>query len=137
VHRDFTPDNLILGDDGILKLVDFNVAQQSLENNVTGSIVGKQCYIPIEQIRGQANPQSDIYALGATLHFLLTGHDPEPLSVSHPQQINLGVSDSLDVIVAKATEIECEQRIQNVSEIRALLEEGCTISLADKQSTIA
>src|SRR6185295_5237035 len=86
VHRDFTPENLILDQDGTLKLIDFNVAQE-LEESATRTIVGKHSYLPPEQFRGKACPQSDIYALGATLYFLLTGEEPEPITVAHPQKL--------------------------------------------------
>jgi serine/threonine protein kinase len=120
VHRDFAPDNLILGNDGVLKLVDFNVAQQA-ENTVTGTIVGKQSYVPPEQLRGMATPASDIYALGATLHFLLTGFDPEPLYVSHPMEIAAHVSKELDGLVARCTQLDEVNRFKSVSEIQEYL----------------
>ncbi len=79
VHRDFTPDNLILSEDGTLKLLDFSVAQ-SVTSNVTGSVVGKPHYIAPEQFRGKSSSQSDIYSMGATLYFLATGKQPEPIT---------------------------------------------------------
>lgn len=79
VHRDFTPDNLILSDDGKLKLLDFSVAQ-SVTSNVTGSVVGKPHYIAPEQFRGKSCSQSDIYSMGATLYFLASGKQPEPIT---------------------------------------------------------
>ncbi len=116
VHRDFAPDNLILSEDGTLKLVDFNVAQQS-EGAFTGTIVGKQSYVPPEQLRGMATPQSDIYALGATLYFLLTGENAEPLSVSHPREKVANVSEQMDELVARCTQLEEETRFKSASEI--------------------
>lgn len=116
VHRDFAPDNLILSEDGTLKLVDFNVAQQA-EDAFTGSIVGKQSYVPPEQLRGMATPQSDIYALGATLYFLLTGEDPEPLSESHPREKFPHISEQLDEIVARCTRLDEETRFKSAAEI--------------------
>lgn len=120
VHRDFAPDNLILGEDDVLKLVDFNVAQQA-ENTMTGTIVGKQSYVPPEQLRGMATPASDIYAMGATLHFLLTGYDPEPLSVSHPKEIAPHVTTKTDNIVARCTSLDSADRFNSVSEIQDAL----------------
>ncbi|MFA6210909.1 MAG: protein kinase [Candidatus Obscuribacterales bacterium] len=116
VHRDFTPENLILRNDGILKLIDFNVARQ-VESNATGSVVGKPAYLPPEQFRGQPVSQSDIYGMGATLSYLLTGKEPEPISVSHPRELNKGVSRSLDQIVAKATAINLKDRYANCEQI--------------------
>ncbi len=116
VHRDFTPDNLILGKDGVLKLIDFNVAQEEAEATTTGTVVGKHAYLPPEQFRGMPVPQSDIYAFGATLQFLLTGEDPEPISVSKPQESRADVSNGLNHIVERATALELEERYQSIGE---------------------
>ncbi len=116
VHRDFTPENLILGSDGLLKLIDFNVARQ-LESSTTGSVVGKPAYLPPEQFRGQSVCQSDIYSMGATLSFILTGKQPEPISVSHPKIESNSISQKLDQIVAKATAINVKDRYYHCEEI--------------------
>ena len=116
VHRDFTPDNLILQRDGTLKLIDFNVAQQ-VEATVTGTVVGKHAYLPPEQFRGMPTSQSDIYACGATLHFLLTGADPEPISQSHPAKQVPALSAGMDHIVAHATQLDCGQRYENIEQM--------------------
>ena len=116
VHRDFTPDNLILRNDGTLKLVDFNVAQQK-EATATGTVVGKHAYLPPEQFRGMPNTQSDVYAMGATLHFLVTGEDPEPISPSHPRELIPELSVDFDRIVAQATAIDLAVRYHTAAEI--------------------
>lgn len=116
VHRDFTPDNLILRKDGTLKLVDFNVAQQT-DSTATGTVVGKHAYLPPEQFRGQPTTQSDIYAMGATLYYLLVGEDPEPISMVFPREAEASVSEQLDAIVAKATAIEPQRRYQKSEDI--------------------
>ena len=115
IHRDFTPDNLILQADGKLKLIDFNVARESDEGK-TGTIVGKHAYVPPEQFRGKPSVQSDIYAMGATVHFLLTGLDPEPISQSSPAA-QVAVSAGMDMLVQKCTVLDAEKRIQSVAEI--------------------
>lgn len=116
VHQDFTPDNLILDAKGTLKLIDFNVARQSVSNR-TGTIVGKQGYLPPEQFRGEPTAQSDLYAMGATLHFLLTGTQPEPMSVSHPKTQKPEVSDWMDNLVAKATSMDANERHASAGEV--------------------
>jgi tRNA A-37 threonylcarbamoyl transferase component Bud32 len=121
VHRDFTPDNLILGKDGILKLVDFNVAQQT-ESTATGTVVGKHAYLPPEQFRGRPTPQSDIYALGATLVYLLTGEDPEPITCSHPILQREDISSELDQIVARATALDTTKRYATIENMALDLE---------------
>ena len=120
VHRDFTPENLLLRKDGTLKLIDFNVAYQS-EQGVVSSVVGKPAYIPPEQFRGTPVPQSDIYAMGGCLHFLLTGQEPEILSSSDPRAACHSVMPALAEIVMKATEPEIADRFADAKEIKAAL----------------
>lgn len=114
VHRDVTPDNLILASDGTLKLVDFNVAHQAASGAVT-TVVGKQAYIAPEQFRGQPTTQSDIYALGGTLFFLLTAEEPDAISTSRPKLVLEELSPRLDEIVAKATNVDASKRYKDVS----------------------
>jgi hypothetical protein len=120
VHRDFTPENLMLTPEGALKLIDFNVAQQ-LEGNAGRTVVGKHAYIPPEQFKGRASRESDIYAMGATLFYLLTGEDPEPISTSRPASVNPAVPAGLDGLVAALTEPNLSNRLGNVEQIRAAL----------------
>jgi serine/threonine protein kinase len=117
IHRDFTPDNLILNKEGMLKLVDFNVAQQT-EATATGTVVGKHAYISPEQFRGRPTPQSDVYSMGATLFYLLTGQAPEPIRASHPKSQRPDVSAEMDAIVARATAFDTKKRYQNVQELK-------------------
>lgn len=116
VHRDITPDNLMLQESGRIKLVDFNVAYQ-VDSSATATVVGKHAYIPAEQFRGKPTPQSDIYALGCSMFFLLTGQEPEPITVAHPHELNKSVSAEIDRIVAKATQSALKDRFQTVDEL--------------------
>ncbi len=109
VHRDLTPDNLIIKSDESIALIDFGVSNEFV-SVATGTLVGKQAYIPPEQIRGKAEPKSDIYAFGATLYFLLVGQDPEPLSVSRAAQALPGVPAEFDELIAACTQLENEDR---------------------------
>jgi tRNA A-37 threonylcarbamoyl transferase component Bud32 len=117
VHRDITPDNLMLQEDGFIKLVDFNVAYQ-VDSSATATVVGKHAYIPAEQFRGKPTPQSDIYSLGGTMFYLLTGKEPEPISTSYPANHSQFVSPELDAIVAKATSTPLDQRYKDVQEFK-------------------
>lgn len=116
VHRDLTPDNVVLREDGALVLIDFGAANE-YEGSATGTLIGKQSYIAPEQFRGKAAPASDIYALGCSLYFLLTGKDPEALSTSHPAEIRADISASVDGLVASCTEMDTEKRIQSAEEL--------------------
>ena len=124
IHRDFTPDNILLKDNGTIVLIDFGAANFFL-GTATGTMIGKQAYIAPEQLRGKACMQSDIYALGATMFYLLTAEDPEPLSVSRPstqataEAIAGGeaISADLDNLIAQCTAMEKEDRPQTAREV--------------------
>jgi hypothetical protein len=116
IHRDLTPDNLVLRNDGELILIDFGAANQFV-GAATGTLVGKQAYIAPEQLRGKAEPQSDLYALGGTLFFLLTGRDPVPLSVSHPKSVLPEISDELDALIADCSTFEISDRIASAKAV--------------------
>ncbi len=122
IHRDLTPDNLILTNKGDIVLIDFGAANQFL-GAATGTIIGKQAYIPAEQLRGKAVLQSDIYALGCTINYLLTGQDPIPLAIAHPAGILDDIDPALDEIVAKCTAFEPEDRYKNIAEVGQALKE--------------
>lgn len=122
VHGDLTPENLIVDSSGSLKLIDFTIAQQS-ESTVTSIIAGKSAYMPPEQFQGLLTTQSDIYALGATLYYLLTGEDPEPISCLHPILIRSDVSSVLDAVVSKCTALDAAQRYPSATAVRKALNE--------------
>jgi tRNA A-37 threonylcarbamoyl transferase component Bud32 len=118
VHRDITPDNIILQETGVVKVVDFNVAHQ-VDSSATATVVGKHAYIPPEQFRGKPTEQSDIYALGGTMFYLLTATEPEPISVSRPARHGAPVSEALDAIIAKATALDLGKRYIDISAFRS------------------
>lgn len=136
IHRDFTPDNLILTPEGSLKLIDFNVAQQATDGS-TDTIVGKHAYVPPEQFRGKPCKASDIYALGATVYFLLMGRDPEPISQSMlPDQLSVCLPD-LDELIKRCTAIGPDERA-SLQDIAVLLErdlsnDGVRISVPERE----
>jgi serine/threonine-protein kinase len=117
VHRDLTPDNIVLKEDGTIAVIDFGAANEYV-GNATGTLIGKQSYIAPEQFRGKASPLSDLYALGCTLNFLLTGEDPEALSVSHPRTMHEGLSKSVDALVASLTALDEQDRVSSATELK-------------------
>lgn len=76
LHRDLKPSNIVFQPNGLVKLIDFGIAKV-FNPGSQGTGLGTQGYAAPEQYRGQAEPRTDIYALGATLHHLLTGRDPQ------------------------------------------------------------
>ena len=79
IHRDISPDNLLLSRQGTLKVVDFGIAKATNQSHKTktGLIKGKIAYMPVEQLQGQQlDRRADVYALGVVLYELLTGQYP-------------------------------------------------------------
>lgn len=122
VHRDFTPENLILSESGELKLIDFDVALAADQLNGNNNAAGKAHYLPPEQFRGQPCTQSDIYAMGATLFFITTATNPEPMQSNSPLTLVPEISIGLDQFIATCTKPEVEKRYQTASELTAKLE---------------
>lgn len=120
IHRDLTPDNLVLRDDGSIILIDFGAANE-LIGNATGTFVGKQSFIAPEQFRGRAVVQSDIYAFGCTLHYLLTGEEPEALATSEPRDVNEELSEDINELVSCCTQLEPRDRFQSAAQMLPIL----------------
>ncbi|WP_017306379.1 serine/threonine protein kinase [Spirulina subsalsa] len=81
LHRDIKPENLILDRSGKVSLIDFGAVQTVYReaDSVVKTFVGTLGYIPPEQYQGKSYPTSDLYSLGATLVFLITGRSPDNL----------------------------------------------------------
>jgi len=111
VHRDLTPENILVSGDGIVKLIDFSVASCAVKPG-SGPALGKRAYMPPEQFRGEISPSCDIYALGCVLYFLTTGRDPIPLSQS---SIGEDVCGVLDKVIRGCTHINPDDRYESVN----------------------
>jgi len=120
LHRDFTPDNVVLRNDGQLVVIDFGAANEFI-GQATGTLIGKQAYIAPEQLRGKAQPSSDIYALGASLFFLITGRDPKPLAVARPKSVIPEISTEFDDLIATCTAFEPNMRFSSANEVLSAL----------------
>jgi outer membrane protein assembly factor BamB len=133
VFRDMKPSNIMLRPPNHIVLIDFGIARV-FEAGQKGTMIGTEGYSPPEQYRGIANPQGDIYALGATLHHLLTRRDPrlEPPFTFHeelPCLLNPAIREELEAAIMKALEYEPEKRYSNADEmkdalVRSLREDG-------------
>ncbi len=115
IHRDFTPDNLIVSPKNELVLIDFAVAVST--NDSTDEAAGKIAYMAPEQFKGISTVQSDIYSCAATMFYVMTGKDPLALSQSHPKQHMPELDETLNSIIAKATAQNTESRTSSISEL--------------------
>jgi beta-lactam-binding protein with PASTA domain len=120
VHRDVKPENVLLGDDGRVKVADFGLARAVETSNLTqttGLLIGTVAYLAPEQVEtGTADARSDVYAAGVLLWELLTGTPPyggdKPLSVAYrhvhedvpaPSTVVAGIPPELDALAVRAT----------------------------------
>ncbi len=126
IFRDLKPANIMVQPDGHLVLIDFGIARL-FDPEAKGTIIGTEGYAPPEQYRGIITPLVDIYALGATLHHILTKRDPRqepPFSFAERpiRKINPNVSPELEAVVYKALSYRPEDRFQSAAEMKAALE---------------
>ncbi|MCM3500377.1 Stk1 family PASTA domain-containing Ser/Thr kinase [Microbacterium sp. P26] len=125
VHRDVKPENVLLAEDGRIKIGDFGLARATTANTASGAqLMGTIAYLAPELVtRGTADARSDIYSLGIMLYEMLTGEQPykgeQPMqiayqhatdSVPRPSAKNPSVPEQLDELVLWSTEREPDDR---------------------------
>jgi serine/threonine protein kinase len=156
VHRDVKPENVLLGDDGRVKVADFGLARAVETSNLTattGLLIGTVAYLAPEQVEhGTADPRTDVYAAGVLLWEMLTGTPPydsdSPLSVAYrhvhedvppPSEVVEGIPPAVDALVVRATRRDPDERPANggafldeVMAVRASLPAGAL----DSQPTL-
>lgn len=122
VYRDIKPGNIMIHKDGKAMLIDFGIARIVQESSQTKkTAIGTQGYAPPEQCRGQVEPRSDLYALGATMHHLLTGIEPLPFRFESLRKINFKISTELENIVMKALKDNLHERFSSAKEMKEAL----------------
>lgn len=127
VHRDISPDNIMVDKDGKIKLIDFGSARgQSAETDKTYTVILKHGYAPSEQYyaKGNQGPWTDIYSLCATMYKMLTGVIP-PNSVERmeqdmyqsPTQMGIQVSQRTEYVLSKGLAVKVSDRYQNIGQL--------------------
>jgi serine/threonine protein kinase len=133
VHRDVSPQNVLLGYEGEVKLIDFGIAKAAGKASKTqaGILKGKFGYMSPEQVRGlPIDRRSDIFALGIVLYELLTGErlfigesdfstleKVRNVEIISPSSFNADIPEKLERIVLKALEKNVEDRYQNAIDL--------------------
>ena len=139
VHRDISPQNILVTFEGGVKVIDFGVAKAAgrAQHTRTGALKGKYSYMSPEQVAGsEVDGRSDIFALGIVLHELLTGRrlfkadsDVQTLArvrecnVPPPSRLNPQLPPGLDQIVLKSLAKNPDDRYRTAQEFRLALEE--------------
>ncbi|MBN1262043.1 MAG: serine/threonine protein kinase [Anaerolineae bacterium] len=127
IFRDLKPDNIMVCDDGTIKLIDFGVARFFDPAKGTDTLkMGTVGYAPPEGYagQGQTTPRSDIYSLGVTLHELLTGDDPSlhPFIFTPPGKLKAGISTRLSAAITRAVNLDPGARFASATEMRVALQ---------------
>jgi len=121
IYRDMKPANVMLKPEGNIKIIDFGIAREYKEQNLADTtVLGTNGYAPPEQYGSrQTDARSDIYALGMTMHHLLTGQDPRPKDyMYHPvRQWNPELSEGIEIIIDKCVQPAAENRYQNCADL--------------------
>lgn len=135
IHRDIKPSNLKITPTRLVKLVDFGLVKQMVPDEMTITVIqgrGTALYTPIEQYGGDAghtDPRSDIYALGATLYHLLTGHPPveakqrflKPNILPLPRTINPAIDPHVEQAILWALALHPDERPQDIQSFQKAL----------------
>lgn len=127
VHRDISPDNIMVDSDGHIKLIDFGSARgQSADTDKTYTVILKHGYAPPEQYyaKGNQGPWTDIYSLCATMYKMLTGQIP-PNSVERmendeyaaPSSYGVSISSRTEAVLQRGLAVKVNERYQNIGQL--------------------
>lgn len=125
IHRDVKPANIILRTDGRIALIDFEIMRTYKHNHVcdTQNLGTKGYAAPEQYVIRQTDERTDVFGLGMTMHYLLTGIDPQ--MNNQPTlpicQINPRLSKGLEYIVSKCTELDPDKRYHDMYELKYAL----------------
>jgi len=129
IYRDLKPANIIVDRAGAVKLIDFGIARYFDPSKKTDTLkMGTTGYAPPEQYQGggRTDARSDVYALGATMHHLLTGRDPQdepPFSFgqARPRKLNPRLSEGIERVIMTALAYDPVDRYQSAAGMREAL----------------
>jgi len=131
VHRDIKPENVLIGSDGLLKLLDYGVAKELKDKDISSTMVGSRPYMAPEQIMGESQIASDVWALGVVIYMLYTHllpfievnekalmdliltREPDP-----PRQIEPDIPVELEKIILKCLKKDPKERFADAEVLK-------------------
>ncbi|MEW5853478.1 MAG: protein kinase [Myxococcota bacterium] len=138
IHRDVKPENVMIRQDGVLKLMDFGIAHvvDAAHLTITGTLQGSPAHMAPEVIEGaDVDPRADLFSLGTVLFWLATGQLPFTAKTPHallkkivegrytePQRINPEISDRLAGVIRKVMAKDPNDRYASAAELRTALQ---------------
>jgi serine/threonine protein kinase len=139
VHRDVRPQNLLLRDDGCIKLGDLGIARAADWTQLTmhGTILGTAAYLSPEHAAGEeVTPAADVYSLGAVLYELLTGRPPDADAIVPPRDLEPRIPDRLEAALMRCLARDARFRPASAAELGADLRAALDDRRPPTQATI-
>ncbi len=132
MHRDIKPTNIIIQPDGALKLLDYGAAKLLKEKDISATMVGSRPFMAPEQLMGESERRSDIWAIGVIMYLLYTGDLPfysevEKLLIDQileqepvpPREHNPEIAPGLEEVILKCLKKKVEERYENALALKA------------------
>lgn len=144
LHRDISPDNIMLCNNGTVKLLDFGAARFSAGIDSRVTVIVKPGFAPPEQYDkvNRQDLRTDIYALGATLYYALTGTKPEESTnrkvadtLKEPSQLDKSIPQQISTAVMRAMAVEPQYRFSSVDEFEKALFSEKRVSSVKKEKS--
>jgi serine/threonine protein phosphatase PrpC len=150
VHRDLKPQNIMICNDGSLRIIDFGIAKSAQMRRLTFAgftpAMGTPDYMAPEQVKGKrGDERTDLYSLGAVLYEMTTGsvpfEGPNPFIVMNsritgdpiaPRKVNPQISEELEEIILHAMEREPHKRYQSAAAMKAELDDPESVKVSER-----
>ena len=126
IHRDISPDNIYLLNNGEVKLIDFGAARQvTTTHSKSLTVILKMGYAPVEQYQsgGNQGPWTDVYSLAATFYKMITGEKPPEAperrlrdTLKEPSKMNVSISKDVESAIMNALQVRIEDRTKSAEE---------------------